>query len=61
MGRTSDRGNNLPSTSLGISDLVDGKEDRLMPPQYVHLGNLCLVVIAICSVIALFWGWDLSA
>lgn len=32
-----------------------------MNGPYINIGVLCLVIIAICNVIALIWGWNLSA
>jgi hypothetical protein len=29
--------------------------------ENISLATLCLIVIAVCVVIALFWGWDVSA
>jgi hypothetical protein len=32
-----------------------------MTGPYVNVGLLALVVIAVCNVIALIWGWNLSS
>lgn len=52
--------NSLPDSSHGILDLVDGKEVVRVPP-YANLGTLSLAVIAVCAVIMVIWGIDLSS